>query len=191
MPSNPIPTGISDILAALNLPWSQWLAEAEVNLNIASWGKAEWKYWIQSYVTYWNALQAYVAVGESAVSAIEGIASSLTVGISGEISSVISDIEQIVVSGAGVVLGDVNATVGYLNFTDFWSPIYDLENVTIAEILVDIRAASSVVVKVESWFTAFFINGGINAIFGVNTTYSIESSSLTTNISTGSGSNVV
>jgi hypothetical protein len=73
-------SGASDILAALNLPWSQWSLTAMQNLNIASWGKTEWKYWIQTYVTYWNALQAYVAVGESAVSSIESVASGLIAG---------------------------------------------------------------------------------------------------------------
>jgi hypothetical protein len=77
----------------------------------------------------------------------------------------------------------VNIT-GVVNFTQFWSPNFDLDNVTIGEILADINIASNVVVQVESWFTAFFINGGLDAFFQ-NTTLEIEGGNLTTNISTG------
>jgi len=68
LPNLPGLSGLADVLAALNLPWSQLSLTALQNLNISSWGKTEWKYWLQAYVGYWNALQAFAVAGESQVS---------------------------------------------------------------------------------------------------------------------------
>lgn len=56
----------------------------------------------------------------------------------------------------------------------------------------DLNIASNVVSQVEGWFASFFVNGGINAILGQNTTFVIESENgEMTNITTGSGSSSV
>lgn len=54
--------GLADILAVLNLPWADWSLSALGNLEVSTWTKAEWKFWIQSYVAYWNAVQAYASI---------------------------------------------------------------------------------------------------------------------------------
>jgi hypothetical protein len=185
---------MADVLAALNLPWSSWSLTALQNLNVSSWTKAEWKNWLQAYVTYWNALQAYAAIGESsvsgAVSSIESIASSLIQGAEGDISVSVSDLESLLASGSALVLQNVNLT-GAINFTEFWTPNFDLESVTIGEILTDISIASNIVSQVETWFSAFFgANGGLDSILGgfSNETISIEAGNMTTNITLGTPS---
>jgi hypothetical protein len=72
IPSLPNLSGdLADILAALNLPWVEWTLTAIQNLNIATWTKAEWKFWIQSYVNYWNAIQAFESNISGDVTTIE------------------------------------------------------------------------------------------------------------------------
>jgi hypothetical protein len=81
----------------------------------------------------------------------------------------------------------VNIT-GAINFTQFWTPNFDLESVTIGEILNDLSIASNIVGQVENWFSAFFVNGGLTNLLNVNETISIEGGNQTTNITIGSGS---
>jgi hypothetical protein len=113
LPSLPNLSGsLSDVLSALNLPWSQWTATALQNLNVASWTKAEWKFWIQTYVSYWNAIQAYGSSISGAVSgdisgavnSIESIAASLISGAAGEISANADELESLLSQGASLVL---------------------------------------------------------------------------------------
>ena len=138
------------------------------NTNITSWTKAEWKYWLQSYITYYNALQVYLEVGinsvEGAVENILSVAEALIPGIVNEFGSDLGKIESIILSGAELVLQGANVT-GTANFTEFWQPGFDLESVTISEILNDLSIASNVVVQVETWFTNVFLNSGLQAIF--------------------------
>lgn len=76
---------------------------------------------------------------------------------------------------------------GAENFTQFWKPEFDLDSVTIGDILVDLKVASNLVSAVENWFVAFYVNGGIDLILGYDITYSIQGSSSTTNITAGTG----
>lgn len=111
--------------------------------------------------------------------------------MSGEISVSVSEIESLLEAGSALVLESVNIT-GAINFTEFWSSSFDLESVTIAEVLTELSVASNIVVQVESWFSAFFVCGGLNDFFG-NSTISFESGNETTNITLGvpSGNDVV
>lgn len=191
LPSLPnVSGGIADILAALNLDWSNLSLTALQNLNIASWGKTEWKFWLSAYVQYWNALQQFAVAGENeisgAVGSIESIAAGLISQIKGEVNVSVSDLENLLQAGGALVLSNVNLT-GAVNFTQFWSPNFDLESVTIGEILADLSIASNVVSQVENWFSAYFVNG-VSSFLGGNETISIEGGNQTTNITIGSGS---
>lgn len=42
----PVDFSSFNLYAALNLPWGSWSQQAISQLNIAAWGKAEWKMWI-------------------------------------------------------------------------------------------------------------------------------------------------
>lgn len=76
--------------------------------------------------------------------------------------------------------------------TQFWRPEFDLDTVSIGQIKRDLSIVSNIVVQVEGWFTAFFINGGVDAILGQNTTYVIEGDNgQVTNITTGTAENTV
>lgn len=126
------------------------------------------KYWLANYVTYYNAVQAYVELGES------------TLDVSG------TQLEQILLSGAQLILQNANVT-GAISFTDFWSPDFDLESVTVGEIINDLSIASNIVSQVEVWFTSFVVEGA-SLLTGADATILIESGVETTTISTGAGS---
>lgn len=79
--TTPIDFGSFNLFAALNLPWAQWSQLANINLDFNTWTKEDLKMWIQNYVTYWNAIQSYIAKGEAilagAANGIEGAAGNL------------------------------------------------------------------------------------------------------------------
>ena len=128
------------------------------------------------------------------MSSLESAAAGLIQSVEGEVSVSVSDLENLLAQGGALVLQNVNLT-GAINFTQFWTPNFDLESVTIGEILTDLSIASNIVGQVESWFSAFFVNGGLTNLIGgfANETISIESGNITTNITTGipSGAAVV
>jgi len=193
--TTPINFGSFNLFAALNLPWAQWSQQAILNLDISSWGKTEWKMWIQNYVTYWNAVQSYIAQGEAilagAASGVEGAAGNLLGSYQAQVQAGIDQAREILSQGALYISENVQIN-GTANFTQFWSPDFDLDTVSIGQIKNDLSIASNVIVQVEGWFTGFFVNGGVDAILGQNTTYVIEGENgQSTNISTGSSQNVV
>lgn len=155
-----LPTSTVSVLAGLNLPWSSWSSVANLNLDINTWTKADWKLWIQNYVSYFNAVQVYVSQAKSVVSSATSVIGGLIQNIKGQYSSDIQSVEAILGEGASLIVGNLNVT-GQINFTDIWSPSFDLESVTIGEILNDINTASNVITQVRVWFSTFFVNGGI------------------------------
>jgi len=129
------------------------------------WTKAEWKLWILWYVEYFNDLQVFIAN-----------ASDLNVSVPSN-SSVNST------SGSGSSNSSANeTTVILLNFTDIWSPIYDLSQITVAEVVADLNGSSSIIVNTTSWFHMFF---GPNGLVTLNTTLSMQQANQTTNTSFG------
>jgi len=43
-----------------------------------------------------------------------------------------------------------------LNFTDIWVPLFDLPNVTVAQVVADLNATSSIITDTLSFFNTFF-----------------------------------
>lgn len=191
----PIDMSSFNLYAALNLPWGSWSQQAIANLDISSWGKAEWKMWIQNYVTYWNAVQNYIAQGEAILSGAASGVSSAAGGLLGsyeaQIRAGIDQARDILSQGALLISENVQIN-GTAEFTQFWKPEFDLDTVSIAEIKRDLSIASNVVVQVEGWFTSFFVNGGVDAILGQNTNYVIVGENgQSVNIATGTAESTV
>lgn len=146
-----MPSSSVSVLAGLNLPWSSWGSLANLNMDINSWSKAEWKMWIQNYVTYFNAVQGYVAQVKGAVNTAGSVISGLLSGIKGQVSSDVQSAESILGEGASLIVGNLNVS-GQISFTEFWKPDFDFDNVTVGEIIADINTASNVITQVKLWF---------------------------------------
>jgi len=125
--------------------------------------------WIQNYVTYWNAVQNYIAQGEAilsgAANGIEGAAGNLLGSYEEQIRAGIEQARNILAQGALYISENVQIN-GTAEFTQFWSSDFDLDTVSVADIKRDLSIVSNIVVQVEGWFTGFFVNGGIDAILG-------------------------
>jgi len=124
---------------------------------------------LSNFVTYYNALQAYIHNGEAAVVGVVNSVENTVEGFIGNnteaIANDISQASTIIQEGAALILDNVNVT-GVVNFTQFWKADFDLESVTIGEILADISIGSNIVSQAEAWFTSFFASGDIEALLG-------------------------
>jgi hypothetical protein len=65
-----------------------------------------------------------------------------------------------------------------LNFSDIWLPLYDQANVTLAMVLADLNASSTIIPLTEDFFNNFF---GPNGFVTLNTTFSMEHAANQTN----------
>ena len=199
VPTPSVNGGSFNIFAVLGLPWGEWSSLATSNLDINAWSKADWKLWIQNYVTYWNAVQTYISEGEAILGSVAGGISGTVGGAVGgvygsyedQIRSGIVEAQQII-SSAALYFNQTTIISGTANFTQFWKPEWDLDSVSIAEIKQDLNITSNVIGQVSYWFTSFFVEGGVDAVLGQNTVYVIEvDNGQETNITTGTGSNTV
>jgi hypothetical protein len=83
-------------------------------------------------------------------------------------------------SGSG---SSSNVTVVVLlNFTAIWLPKYDLSSITVAKVVADLNASSSIIINTTSWFHLFF---GPKGLVTLNITLSMQQSNLTVNTSFG------
>jgi len=128
------------------------------------WTKPEWKIVILWYVEYYNALQIELAAPVLNGTSTSNSSANSTSGIVSSNSS-----------------ANVTAVV-LLNFTAIWSPVYDLAQITVAEVVADLNATSSIIINTTSWFQVFF---GPNGLVTLNTTLSMQQANQTTNSSFG------
>lgn len=91
--------------------------------------------WIENYVTYWNAVQTYIAHGEAilsgAASGVSGAAGGLLGSYEEQIRAGIEQAREILSQGALLISENVQID-GTANFTQFWKPEFDLDTVSIA-----------------------------------------------------------
>ena len=193
--TTPVSLNSFNLFASLNLPWGQWSQQALYNIDYNSWTKAEWKMWIQNYVAYWNAVQTYITEGEAILAGAANGVSSAASGVLGSYQSQVQagiDQARTILSQGALYISENVQINGTANFTQFWSPSFDLDTVSVADIKRDLSISSNVVSQCTGWFTSFFVNGGVEAILGMNTNYVIESDNgQMTNISTGTAENTV
>lgn len=67
-----------------------------------------------------------------------------------------------------------------LNFSDFWSPVYDLEFVSLDIVLSDLNSASSIVNNCTTWFGHFF---GLQGFVTLKTTRVMFSTYISSDLS--------
>jgi hypothetical protein len=63
-----------------------------------------------------------------------------------------------------------------LNFSDIWLSLYDQANVTLAEVLADLNASSTIVALTTDFFDTFF---GPYGFVTLNTTFSMQNQNQT------------
>jgi hypothetical protein len=69
-----------------------------------------------------------------------------------------------------------------LNFTAIWVPAYVSAQDTVAQVVADLNASSSIIIETTSWFNQFF---GPNGLVTLNTTLSMQQCSQSVNTSFG------
>ena len=111
-----------------------------------SWSKSDWKFWLASYIEFYNAYQEYVWEWNNGMN-MGGMMNSS------------SNSSSMSFNNSGLTL----------NFTDIWTAVYDLDTINIVLIIADLESSSSLVGDCRSWFSAYF---GMNGFITLDITYS-------------------
>lgn len=144
----------------LPLQWSAWNTTAQEGSGVASWSKQELKYWLKSYINFYDILQLYKATQYEQPPIID-MPEGSTGSAPPVYGTIIADNNSTIVDNSSVdanltVVTDEGFVIEFLSFTDFWAPEYDNENVTVAQIIEDLRSASTIYEQTLEWFVGYF-----------------------------------